>query len=193
MSLELAFLISVALALDSFAVSIASGVILRKTGKIQLFHGLKIAGFFGIFQSLMAFIGYLTGCFIKKWIEQWDHWVAFLILFFLGIKMIYEAKKIKKEETQTIISPLANKTLFLFSLATSIDALAVGISFSVLGTLDLSTVLIMIGVITFILCFIGVFVGERLGGLFEEKIEIVGGMALILIGTKILIEHIFFQ
>jgi putative Mn2+ efflux pump MntP len=177
-------LIAFGLAMDAFAVSITSGIAIKR---LRLNHALRIAGFFGSFQAIMPFIGWLAGLSLINYISGVDHWIAFTLLAFIGCKMIYEATKIEAVEKET--NPLNPKVLLLLSIATSIDALAVGLSFAILK-IDIATPIIIIGTITFVLSFLGAFAGNKLGHLFENKIEIAGGLILIIIGTKILIEHI---
>lgn len=180
-------LIAVALAMDALAVSIASGIILKKS---KLKHAVRIAFFFGIFQLFMPLIGAFAGTFIKELISSFDHWFIFLVLLAIGGKMVYESFKLKEEEEK--FDPTNIKTLIFLSIATSIDALAVGVSLSLLsGSIYLAVSII--GVVTFALCFIGVMIGDLIGHFFEEKIEALGGLILIGIGIKILVEHVFFQ
>lgn len=178
------FFIALGLAMDAFAVSITSGFTVRIL-KIQ--YAFKIALFFGLFQAIMPLLGWIAGYSIKDFISAIDHWVAFGLLSFIGIKMIYEASLIKKEEEDLLI--LSLYSLFLLSIATSIDAFAVGFSLSALNISILNPAII-IGIITFLLSFLGVYIGNRFGHLFESKIEIAGGLILIGIGFKILIEHL---
>ena len=184
MSLISIFFIAVGLALDSFAVSITSGITIKN---IKIRHAFVIAGFFSFFQAIMPLAGWCTGSRIKCCIEKYDHWVVFAILSIIGIKMIYEAFQLV-EETEKYKNPLQVSVLFILAIATSIDALAVGFSISVLnGTIFLPV--IIIGSITFLMSFIGVYIGNCCGNLFEKKIEIAGGLVLIGIGVKILISN----
>ncbi len=185
MNITETFLIAVALSMDALAVSIASGIILKKS---KLKNALKIAFFFGIFQLLMPLVGAFAGTFMKDLIAAFDHWVIFAILAATGGKMIYEAFIIKEEEEK--FDPTNLKTLLFLSVATSIDAFAVGISLSLLSN-SIYMAVIIIGVITFLICFIGVMVGDFIGHFFEEKIEALGGLILVGIGVKILVQHIF--
>ena len=174
-------LIAIALAMDSVAVSIASG---SKYRNINIFTILKIALFFGIFQGVMPFIGYYAGNLFASFIDSIDHFIAFTILVFLGYKMIKEAMEDNFEDE---ISNLKNKTLLILAIATSIDALAIGITFSFQETNILYAVFIITS-ITFVLCFIAVYIGKYLGGYLEDKAEYLGGIILIILGFKILIE-----
>ncbi len=176
--------IALGLAMDAFAVSISSGITIQQT-KIR--SAFTIALFFGLFQAIMPVIGWQSGVVLKNLISGLDHWVAFGLLSIIGAKMIYESSKPKTERAG--IDPLNISVLFVLSIATSIDALAIGVS---LSFLDVAIVLpaIIIGVITFMLSFIGVYIGGTLGHFFERKIELAGGAVLIGIGIKILIEHL---
>jgi putative Mn2+ efflux pump MntP len=176
--------IAFGLAMDAFAVSITSGLTINN---LKIKHAFRIALFFGLFQAIMPLIGWLSGLTIKDFVMSIDHWIAFILLSFIGCKMIYESTKIKSENIKT--NPLNMYTLLMLSIATSIDALAVGISFAFI-LISIITPVIIIGVVTFILSFVGVFIGDLKGHLFEGKIEILGGIILIGIGLKILVEHL---
>ncbi|UCG90886.1 MAG: manganese efflux pump [candidate division WOR-3 bacterium] len=176
--------IALGLAMDAFAVSVTSGLTIKN---LQIKNALKIALFFGAFQAIMPIIGWLAGLSVRDLIAGFDHWVAFGLLCFIGSRMIYES--IKPEQNKTPIDPLNIFVLLLLSIATSIDALAVGLSFAFLD-ISIATPVIIIGIVTFILSYIGVSTGARIGHFFERKIEIVGGLILIGIGVKILIEHV---
>jgi putative Mn2+ efflux pump MntP len=176
--------IAVGLAMDAFAVSITSGLTIKS---LQIRHALRIALFFGVFQAVMPLVGWLAGLSVREFIAEVDHWIAFGLLCFIGGKMIYEGRRIKPMEDKK--DPLQMSVLLLLSVATSIDALAVGITFAFLNVSILLPVLV-IGVITFLFSFSGVYMGDRLGHFFENKIEIVGGLVLIGIGVKIVIEHV---
>ena len=176
--------ISLGLAMDAFAVAISSGFIIKN---LKLNGALKIAAFFGSFQAIMPIIGWFAGRAVSRLIAGFDHWVAFGLLVAIGGKMIYESSKLQTAENK--IDPLNIFVLFTLAIATSIDALAVGLS---LSFLKVAIILpsIVIGVITFFLSFLGVYIGRNLGHFFERKIEFVGGLILIGIGIKILIEHL---
>jgi len=176
--------IALGLAMDALAVSIASGTAIRH---LTANGALKIAVFFGSFQAIMPLIGWSAGLGLINLISGVDHWIAFAILSFIGCKMIYESRKIELKERKT--NPLNTSVLLILSVATSIDALAVGVSFAFLKVF-IVTPIIVIGIVTFLLSFIGVFAGDRYGHLFENKIEIIGGITLIGIGIKILLEHL---
>ncbi len=175
-------LIAISLALDSLAVSIAGGAQAQKS---KLLHAIKVAAFFGIFQAGMPLLGWLIGETIKDAIAQIDNWIAFFLLSGIGIKMIYESLTQNSDEEKKDI--LNNKTLILLSIATSIDALVVGITLGLLK-IPLLLSISIIGIITFILCFFGFLFGNKLGSIFGKRIEIIGGLVLIAIGIKILLS-----
>jgi manganese efflux pump family protein len=176
-------IIGIGLAMDAFAVSVAAGAGYRQ---LRIRHALRMAAFFGAFQAIMPVLGWLAGLSFREAIEAYDHWVAFVILTAIGLKMFYEAFKIKQAENPSNPANLA--VLLTLSIATSIDALAVGITLSLI-TDAIAGAVIIIGLITFALSLLGCSIGKRLGHLFENKIEIVGGCILIAIGIKILLEH----
>ncbi|MCQ1528871.1 manganese efflux pump MntP [Lutispora saccharofermentans] len=175
-------LIALGLAMDAFAVSVSSGITIKD---LKPRHGVKIALFFGGFQALMPILGWLLGIGFKDYIEKYDHWIAFVLLGFIGAKMLKEAMD---DDCEYISDPLQNKVLFMLAIATSIDAMAVGVSFAFLKASILSSSLI-IGAITCVICFGGVYLGNKCGCVFKKKAEIAGGVVLILIGFKILAEH----
>jgi len=175
-------IIAVGLAMDAFAVSISKGIrVRRKFYKYALITG----AYFAAFQAVMPLICFLLGKQFQGYITSIDHWVAFLVLSVIGIKMIVEAKR----ENQNYDSSFGVKNMVILSLATSIDALAVGITFAFLKVEIVSAVSI-IGVTTFILSVIGVRIGYIFGNKFKSKAEIIGGIILILMGIKILLEHL---
>jgi len=176
--------IAFGLAMDAFAVSITSGITIKR---LKINHALRIALFFGLFQAIMPLVGWLAGLSLRGFIAEIDHWIAFGLLSFIGCKMIYESIAVQSNEKQ--INPLNIYVLLMLSVATSIDALAVGVSFAFLK-ISIVTPVVVIGTITFILSFLGVFVGNRIGHFFENKIEIAGGLILIGIGVKILLDHL---
>ncbi len=181
-------LIAVGLSMDAFAVSVCKGLGM-KTG-INLKQTFLIALFFGGFQALMPFIGWLVGSQFEKYITAYDHWIAFVLLCFIGGKMLYECIFKKGEDAAESESALDIKELFVLAIATSIDALAVGVTFALLPDVNIGTSVLFIGLTTFLLSGIGVFIGNRFGSRFEKKAEIAGGVILILIGLKILLEHL---
>ena len=190
---------AIALAMDAFAVSITKGMTLKSLSKGI---AIKIALFCGVFQAAMPLIGWILGIGFQDHIKAIDHWVALILLSILGGKMIYEFYKGRKEEKDEVNDAeievsttlesdkdeLSNKELTTLAIATSIDALAVGISFAFL---DVNIILssLIIGVITFIICFIGVIAGKKIGGLFKDYAELIGGIILIIIGINIFNEH----
>lgn len=176
-------LIAIALAMDSVAVSIASG---SKYKDINFYTTIKIALFFGIFQGLMPLIGYFAGSLFASFVDSIDHYIAFIILVFLGYKMIKEAME---DEFEDEIKNLENKTLFILAIATSIDALAIGVTFS-FQSIDIIYAVSLIAIITTILCIFAVYLGKFLGGYLESKAEYLGGIILIILGFKILIEGV---
>lgn len=175
--------IAVGLAMDAFAVSVVSGATYKK---LHVAHALRMALFFGGFQALMPLVGYLAGVTVRRHMAAYDHWIVFALLAGVGGKMIYESFKI--EEVENKRNPANIVVLLALSVATSIDALAVGVTLSLITEAVLAAA-ILIGVITFGLSLLGVYTGKRFGHFFENKMEIIGGLVLIGIGTKILLEH----
>ena len=179
--------IAFGLAMDAFAVSVTTGLTVKR---LRVEHALRMAAFFGIFQAIMPVVGWLAGRGLHDLISHVDHWIAFGLLTAIGCKMIYESTMM--ESGQRDVDPHSINVLLMLSVATSIDALAVGLSLSLLAVAIVVPALI-IGLVTFTLSFLGAYVGERFGHFFEKKIEVLGGLILIGIGTKILIEHLFFE
>lgn len=177
-------LIAFALAMDAFAVSITYGTSIHD---LKIKSAIKIAIFFGSFQAFMPILGYIAGVGMKDFISGIDHWIAFALLSIIGVKMIYESTKLESLEKEN--KSLDIHFLLILSIAVSIDAMAVGISFAFLKESILIPIII-IGIITFLLSILGVFIGKKLGHFFEKRIEIVGGLLLIGIGIKILIDHL---
>ncbi len=175
--------IAFGLAMDAFAVSIASGMTFKGE---KVTPALKLGLCFGSFQALMPILGWLAGLKLRDLISGVDHWAAFVLLAFIGSKMIYESIKLGEERNER--NPLNPFVLLMLSVATSIDALAVGLSFAFLK-ISISGPVMIIGVVTFVLSFFGVLIGSRLGHFFEKKMEMLGGLVLIGIGIKILVEH----
>lgn len=187
-------MIAVGLAMDAFAVSVSSGMILCH---IKVRQNMKIAGSFGLFQGVMPLIGYGIANTFADRIQAVDHWIAFGLLAFVGGKMLWEAVRGGEEEPSG--DPTEWKNLLIMSVATSIDALAVGASFAVMpreGLLGLAFGYLLccavIALVTFVICLGGVLIGCRFGNLFGKKAEIVGGLILIGIGIEILLEHTVF-
>ncbi|MBQ7656848.1 MAG: manganese efflux pump [Clostridia bacterium] len=178
------FLLAVGLSMDAFAVSICKGLALKK---IRFSHALIVGLWFGGFQALMPLIGYFLGAQFKDAIAAYDHWIAFGLLALIGGNMIREAV-FEKEQPETD-SALSFRSMLLLAIATSIDALAVGVTFAFLDVNIWSSVA-LIGVTTCVLSMIGVKVGSVFGAKYEKRAEIVGGVILILLGLKILLEHL---
>lgn len=179
--------LAIGLSFDSFAVSVCSGLNLPQ---IRFYQATKIAISLAFFQAMMPLIGWMIGNSIKGLIEPVDHWIAFGLLGLIGGKMIFES--ILGSEEREIKNPLLWKVILMLSLATSIDALAVGFSFATL--LDkILFVVFVIGLVTFIASMLGILLGKKTGPRINKYAEILGGVILILIGTKILIEHLWFS
>lgn len=183
-------LIAVGLSMDAFAVSLASGATMKR---LHLPNALKMGLFFGGFQALMPVLGWAAGLSMNNFISAWDHWIAFVLLSAVGGKMVYEALKIKEEEEcgGPKTCPFDTGTLTVLALATSIDALAVGLTFSLLQVSIITPVLV-IGLVTFLMSVAGVKIGSKGGHFFEHKMEAAGGFILIAIGLKILLGHLGF-
>jgi putative Mn2+ efflux pump MntP len=175
--------IAVGLAMDAFAVSIASSIILGSVTRRQTF---RIAFHFGLFQALMPLVGWFAGRNVIHLVSHWDHWVAFLLLAFIGVKAIYSAIK-SKESGAPQGDPTRGFSLVALSFTTSMDALAVGVSFAMLKV-EIWYPSAIIGLITGALCVIGMRAGHHLGARFGKRVEIIGGLVLIAIGIKILFE-----
>ena len=170
--------IAVSLAMDAFVVSIVSGGAYKQ---LHVRHALRLAIFFGGFQAFMPVIGYLAGLSVREYIQNYDHWIAFGILSAVGCKMIYESLKIESVEKN--MDPSNIFVLLALSVATSIDALAIGITFSLI-TNSIIAAVIIIGLVTFILSYLGIIIGKKFGHFFENKIEALGGIILIGLGLK---------
>lgn len=179
-------LVAVGLAMDAFAVSLCKGL---TQGKQGIRRAVVIALYFGVFQAIMPTLGYLLGSQFARFIQDWDHWIAFILLAFIGGKMIYESFKPDGEIDEEKRQSVAMKVMLPLAVATSIDALAVGVSFAFLDVAIFPAAL-TIGVVTFALSFAGVKLGNVLGAKFESRAELAGGIILILIGLKILLEHL---
>jgi len=184
MDLLTLFLIAVGLAMDAFAVSVASGMTIAN---LRIRHAVRIAVFFGGFQALMPVVGWLAGLTLKVYISEFDHWVAFGTLAFLGGKMIYEAHFLSEEDRCRV--SIDYVVLLGLAIATSIDALAVGVTFAVLNV-EVITPVIVIGLVTFLMSYAGVIIGKRFCNFPSSRVEVLGGLILIGIGLKILVEHL---
>ena len=178
------FLLAVGLSMDAFAVSVCKGLSVKKAG---LKEGAVCGGWFGGFQALMPLIGYFLGTLFAEAIEAFDHWVAFGLLAIIGINMLKEAFSHDCDCDNS--DDMSAKTMFVMAVATSIDALAVGISLAMAGNVNITLAVVLIGVTTFLLSALGVKIGNLFGNRFEKKAQIAGGVILILLGVKILLEH----
>lgn len=184
-TLEL-FVLGVGLSMDAFAVSVCKGLNMKKAD----WKGMTLCGvWFGGFQALMPFLGFWLGSMFADAIVAVDHWIAFGLLALLGINMIREACQ-TQEAKEECDADLSVKTMFLMAVATSIDALAVGISLAMAGNVNIYRAITMIGIITFLLSAAGVKIGSIFGNRFEKKAQITGGVILLFLGIKILIEHL---
>ncbi len=178
------FVIALGLSFDSFAVSITSGLSIPH---ISFFRAVRLALVFAFFQALMPLVGWLLESSVRSIIEPVDHWVAFGLLAVIGGKMIFE--NLRSHEERQIIDPLKLRTAIVLGFATSIDALAVGFSFSLLVE-KIIVAVVLVGAVTFIASMTGIFIGKKTGSGINKYAEILGGVILISIGIKILIEHL---
>lgn len=190
MSLYILFLTALGLAMDAFAVSICKGLSVQKA---KISHMTITGLYFGIFQAAMPLIGYLVGKQFKSYVEAFDHWIAFVLLALIGANMIRES--LSKDNDCEECSSEKNssfgfKAMFPMAIATSIDALAVGVTYAFLPDVNIAPAVSFIGIITFVLSFVGVKIGNIFGTKFKSKAELAGGIILILIGLKILFEHL---
>ena len=176
-------MIGIGLSMDAFAVSICKGLSVQK---VQPKHAAIAGAYFGGFQCLMPILGYFLGVYFQELIASIDHWIAFILLALIGGNMIREAVSGKEEDTD---SDFGVKKMLLLAVATSIDALAVGITFAFLGV-NIWSASVLIGIITFVISAAGIYIGGYFGNKFQSWAEIVGGVVLILIGLKILMEHL---
>ncbi len=176
--------IAMGLAMDAFSIAVACSIVLGKVSSRQVF---RIAFHFGLFQGLMPILGWTAGLATRSKIEAWDHWIAFALLAGIGGKALYESLH-EQEEPRNDKDPTRGMTLVLFSLATSIDALAAGVSLAAIRV-EIWEPALIIGLITSGLCVLGMLLGSRLGALVGRRIEALGGLILIVIGVKILLAH----
>jgi len=191
-------LLAVGLAMDAFAVSVTTGMTIHRlqvqggthSRATEIFQAMVVALCFGFFQGAMPLAGWYSGTMARAWIEPVDHWVAFSLLFIIGAHMIWEARADDDaaQSDAKLVNPMRPGVLLTLAIATSIDAFAAGISIAALGVAIIQPVLI-IAVITALLSFIGTWIGDMAGHLFEKKLEIIGGVILILIGVKVLVDH----
>ncbi|MDR0388940.1 MAG: manganese efflux pump MntP family protein [Spirochaetaceae bacterium] len=178
--------IALSLSLDAFAVSVCSGISMRNSLR---FYAVRASFFFGLFQFLMPLAGWYLGGTFSSYIEAYDHWIAFGLLAFVGGKMLKESRAIQKEESKKYADIRNLKVLFTLALATSIDALAVGLSFKLLER-PIWGFAAFIGAVTFVVCLVGFEFGKRIGFLFKKWAQIAGGLILIGLGITILIDHL---
>lgn len=176
-------IIAIGLSMDAFAVSIGKGLALQR---VRYRHALCAGLWFGGFQALMPVAGYLLGSAFASFVEAWDHWISFILLAYIGINMIKEAFESKEESKD---KGFAIRIMFLLAVATSIDALAVGVSLAFLNASILSSAMV-IGITTFLFSAVGVYIGNLFGNRYLKTAECIGGVILIVIGIKILIEHL---
>ena len=175
--------IGVGLAMDAFAVSICKGLSMKK---IDWKKAIIIALYFGIFQALMPVLGYFLGSAFSSFVQNVDHWIAFILLAIIGGNMIKDSTDDEVEKRNDKVDV---KTMILLAIATSIDALAVGVTFAFFEV-NLLLSISIIGIITFVLSFLGVIIGNKFGDKFQNRAELTGGIVLIIIGLKILLEHL---
>lgn len=178
-------IIALGLSMDAFAVSVSNSMTVKK---FRVRDALTFGLFFGAFQAIMPLIGWLFGNLFSRHVTAIDHWIAFVLLSYIGIKMIYDARTSKNSDNE---ADLSFKVLLFLAIATSIDALAVGVTFAFMK-IDIILSIAIIGIITFIISFAGTYIGHRAGGILGDRAQTFGGVILILIGLKILIEHLFF-
>ncbi len=178
--------IAIALAVDAFAVALAAGAVLDPFAERRWF---RLGFHFGLFQAMMPVVGWLAGHGLQQWISTYDHWVAFILLSLVGGKMIIEALRADDERT-FVQDPSRGWTLVILSVATSIDALAVGFSLALLGG-NIWFPALIIGLVAGVLTIAGMFLGQKVGVLWGRRVEIAGGVVLCVIGIKILAEHLF--
>lgn len=182
--------ISLGLSLDAFTVALTNSTVIKD---LHIRHGFRMALFFGVFQFLMPIIGWAAGMTFNDLIKNFDHWIAFSLLAFVGGRMIWNG--VPRKNAESFCSDDEKKdcrdlsTLFILSIATSIDALAVGLSFAMIRV-NIITPSVIIGTITFSLSMVGYFIGKRIGNKVKIELDIVGGLILIGIGVKIVIEHL---
>ena len=178
------FVFAVVLSLDAFAVSICKGL---ATKRVQIKHMLLAGLWFGGFQALMPLLGYLFGAAFQQYITAYDHWIAFALLAFLGGKMIWEALSGEEEES---CDSFAFRTMLLLAISTSIDAMAAGVTFALLPDVNIVLAVSSIGVTTFLFSAVGVKIGHLVGAKFKNYATLAGGIVLVLMGLKILLEHL---
>lgn len=178
------FIIAVGLSMDAFAVAIAKGLSVQT---VRPRHSVCVGSWFGGFQALMPLLGFYLGVTFSRFVESVDHWIAFILLGIIGVNMLREAASCEKVVPDPDFSA---RTMFLMAVATSIDALAVGVSFAVLSV-EIWSAIAIIGVTTFVLSVVGLKIGNIFGCRYKSKAEFLGGSVLLLLGIKILVEHTF--
>ncbi|NOQ45374.1 MAG: manganese efflux pump [Desulfobulbaceae bacterium] len=178
------FALAVALAMDAFAVSLAAGAVLAP---VNGRHCFRLGFHFGLFQGLMPIIGWLAGMTVQSYIAAWDHWIAFVLLGYIGLRMIHEALTKEQEEKNTT-DPSRGITLVILSIATSIDALAVGLTLAMIDV-TIWVPSLVIGVVACAFSVAGVLLGARIGSGWGSRVEVLGGLVLLAIGGKILLSH----
>lgn len=176
-------LVAIGLAMDAFAVSVCKGLSMFKMNWKKAF---TIAIYFGIFQMVMPLLGFLLGIGFSEWIEAIDHWIAFILLGFIGLNMI---KNVKNDENESDNASLDLKTMTLLAIATSIDAFAVGVTFAFLRV-EIIKAVVIIGIVTLGISAFGVIIGNKFGNKLQNKAELLGGVVLIIMGFKILLQHL---
>ncbi len=183
MNLLSIIILAIGLAMDSFAVSVSQGLLMNR---FRIKRAFLIALLFGAFQAIMPVVGWILGLRIAGILQYFDHWIAFAILFLIGIKMIWESSALCNKKTKQAESASV-RTLLAFAIATSIDAFAIGLSFSIIG-ITIITPVIIIGIMTFLFSYLGVFIGSKIGHISENKIEALGGIIIIAVAIRILLE-----
>ena len=179
--------LAIALAMDAFSVAVTDGMLVKN---IRARDALKVGLYFGIFQFLMPCIGNFLSSFAADYIADFDHWIAFILLLFIGGKMVWDTLHENEEEEEELANDrLDLKELLLMAVATSIDALAMGITFAFLSV-NIGKASSLIGCTTFVISALGVFIGNRFGAKYKNKASLTGGIILILIGCKVLLEHL---
>lgn len=179
-------IVSIVLAIDAFTVSISKGL---SHSRLKLSHYLKVGIWFGGFQALMPMFGYYCSIGLNEYISAFDHWIAFGLLFIIGSNIIRQSLSSKDEEGSNQWSDYSIRTMLMLAIATSIDALAMGVSFAILNV-NIFIAISIIGVVTLSLSMIGLKIGKIVGNKFKQSAELIGGIVLILLGIKILLEHI---
>ena len=187
MSFPELFAIAVALAMDAFAVSVCAGCALKRVTAV---HFLRLSLTFGFFQFLMPVIGWALGLTVRGFIESWDHWIAFALLAWIGGNMIRGGGDDSEDGESCSVDPTKGRKLLILAVATSIDALAVGVTFAFLRVDNILSAVCFIGCTTFVLSAVGVKVGSVFGARFQSRAELFGGVVLIAMGVKILLEHL---